>query len=181
MRGKNRILLCVCAAVLLLAGTVTGVYARYVRYAGEVKNSFDSAVSVNPTVSDGARNVSIAVGDTDYPVYVRAEIIVTWKNADGVVHFTQPGEGSDYSLALNMADWTENGDYYYCKKPVESNGSTDILIQSCTQLTGATPPEGFFLNVETIAQTVQAVGYTDGDGVNPATEIDAYKDAWGLS
>ena len=187
MKGKNRILLCVCAAVLLLAGTVTGVYARYIRYSSGVENKFDSAVSITPEFSNGASNVSIAVGGkTDYPVYVRAEIIVTWQDANGTVYFSKPSADRDYSLVLNLSatGWVEgDGDgYYYYKPRVESEGSTDILIKSWAQRAGANPPAAnYALNVEVIAQTVQAVGYTDGDGVDPTTEIEAYKDAWGLS
>ena len=102
MKGKNRILLFLCAAVLLLTGTLAVAYARYIRDTEEVKNSFDSAFSVIPTVNADANggmkeNVSVTVGDTDYPVYVRAAIVVTWQDADGTVYFAKPA-ATDYSL-----------------------------------------------------------------------------------
>ena len=182
MKGKKRILLlCLCAALLLLAGTAIGVYARYVRHVGEEENTFSSAVSIKPTVRGGTSDVYIEVGDTDYPVYVRAAIVITWQNEYGIVYFLKPA-ATDYSLSLKSeTGWTQGTDgYYYYKTPVKSGGQTAILIDRFTQ-TGAAPAEGYALNIEVIAQTVQAVGYTDGDGVNPATEIEAYKDAWGLS
>ena len=185
MKRRNSILLAICAVILLLAGTATGVYAKYVRQAGNVENTFAPAVSIIPEIKSGMSDIDIAVGPTDYPVYVRAAIIVTWQDNDGIVHFTKPAAGTDYTLALNLTNWEQGGDgYYYCKEPVKSTqetpGKTPVLINSCTQ-TGTPPAEGYALNLEVIAQTVQAVGYTDGDGVDPATEIDAYKDAWGVS
>ena len=182
MKRKKRILLCICAAALLLAGTVTGVYARYFRSASENKSPFTSAESIDPTVNEefsgGAKeNVSVAVGDTDYPVYVRAAIVITWQNADGIVYFSKPVAGRDYILTLNLdvGGWTSETDgYYYYKSPVSSRGETDVLITSCTQ-NGAAPADGYALNVEIIAQTVQAIGYTDDDTKQ------AYQDAWGIS
>lgn len=182
MKSKKTILLAVCAA-LLLAGTVAGVYARYIRRAGDVKNDFNAAVSVNPTVMEvvddpltGMQKVSVQVGDTDYPVYVRAEIVITWQNEAGIVYFSKPDTSRDYELVLNLTDgWKEGNDgYYYYTKPVESGEATTVLISSCTQRSTATPPDGYTLSVEIIAQTVQAVGSTDDD-----TKL-AYQDAWGL-
>ena len=57
---------------------------------------------------------------------------------------------------------------------MSSRGETDVLITSCTQ-NGAAPADGYALNVEIIAQTVQAIGYTDDDTKQ------AYQDAWGIS
>lgn len=171
MKRRNSILLAICAAVLILAGMFIGVYARYIRNSGDVKNTFDYAVSINPTVQD---DKSILVGDTEYPVYVRAAIVVTWQNSEGIVYFTKPVENSDYTLTLG-ADWTKGTDgYYYYKPAVSSGGQTGSLISSFRQ-TGETPVEDYALNVEIIAQTVQAVGYTDDDTKQ------AYQDAWGIS
>lgn len=182
MKGKNRILLFVCAAVLLLSGTLAVAYARYVRDAGEIESSFSSAFSVTPTVNetfDGGTksNVSVTVGNTDYPVYVRAAIVITWQDAAGTVYFSRPVETRDYTLSLNLSTngWTRGTDgYYYYKTPVKSGETTTILINSCTQ-NGEAPIDGYALNVEVIVQTVQAVGSTDDD------TKEAYEDAWGLS
>ena len=167
MKRRNSILLAICAAALLLAGAVTGVYAKYVHQADDVENTFDSAVSINPTVRD---DTSIYVGVTDYPVYVRAAIVVTWQS-NGVVYF-QP---VNYTLTLG-AGWTQGRDgYYYYESAVASGGQTGRLY-SDFQSTGTEPEDtGYALNVEIIAQTVQAVGYTDDDPKQ------AYQDAWGIS
>lgn len=158
---------------LLLSVSVTiSVIAYYVRSTGDVTNTFSPAVAVDPTVEGGNSNVKINVGVTDYPVYVRAAIVITWLDEDGNTIF---GYNGGYSLNLNLSQngWVKQGDYYYYQPPVESGGQTDILINTCEPTEN---PEGYTLNVEVIAQTVQAVGNTDANG-----EIPAYQDAWGIS
>lgn len=159
--------------VLLSASVVISVIAYYVRSTGDVTNTFSPAVAVDPTIEDGNSNVKINVGVTDYPVYVRAAIVITWLDEDGNTIF---GYDGTYDLKLNLTQngWVEQSDgYYYFRKPVESGGQTDVLINTCTP-TGN--PDAYTLNVDVIAQTVQAVGNTDANG-----EIPAYQDAWGLS
>lgn len=94
----------------------------------------------------------------------------------------EPAEASetDTDGDSEAGGWTKkvvNGlTYYFYTKPVESGGKTSVLIESYELKKEAKPPEeGYTLNVEVIAQTVQAIGTTDDD------EKDAYKDAWGIS
>ena len=164
---------------LLLSVSVTiSVIAYYVKNTGTVTNTFSPADAVDPTVIEEfdkqiKKNVKISVGNTDYPVYVRAAIVITWIDAEGNTVF---GYDGGYTLDLNLNSpngWTKRSDgYYYFQKPVKSNGETDILINRCE-------PNGdageYTLSVEIIAQTVQAVGSTD------TGEIPAYQDAWGIS
>lgn len=172
-------------AVVALAASL--VVAYFVKETGEVVNDFTPAASVNPTVLEESfdgitkKNVKVNVGESDYSVYVRAAIVITWKDEDGIVYFAEPVKDQDYSIVLNSTDWKlESDGYYYCILPVDGGEDTPVLIESCTQLD--TPIEGYTLSVDIIVQTVQAVGYTDLDENDPeSTEIPAYKDAWGLS
>lgn len=182
-------------ALAVIATMTVSVSAYFIRNSGEVKNKLIPAASVIPEINESfnertKENVCFDVGNTGYPVYVRAEIIVTWKNADGVVYFSKPLEYTDYSLTINGDYWKkgEDGYYYYWNKDtdlpiaVESGGSTEVLINRCRQIgQGEDLPEGYTLNVEILVQTVQAIGHTDGDGEDPATMIPAYEDAWDLS
>lgn len=156
----------------------TLVLAYYLRSTVEAENSFAPAGAVTPNVVetlDGntMENVCIEVGNTGYPVYVRAEIVLTWKDSNGSVFFSQPVLNTDYTLTLNTTDWEKgaNGNYYYCKTPTESGRKTPALITHCEQITDM--PE-YTLNVEILTQTVQAVGTTD------TGNVPAWKDAWGL-
>lgn len=108
MKRKNRILLVVgVVVVLLLAGTMTGIYARYIRYSNEAVNTFSPASVSNPEVSETfngnvKKDVAITVPDNGYPVYVRAKIVITWKmkspeyqngsDQKWLVHYKMPEE-----------------------------------------------------------------------------------------
>lgn len=202
MKRRTVISLSVCILVLLVVGLFTGTYARYIRSSGDVENTFSPAISITPTVEetfDGIvkENVHFSVGQTEYPVYVRAAIITWKKNSSsagigqpGDIHFTKPVEGAvtdagnpddgtpatysgDYLLDLNLSDWEKRSDgYYYCKTPIPSGDITPVLIKSCRQVNPEHAPEGYSLSVELLVQTVQAVGTTD------AENKDAYLDAW---
>lgn len=182
-----RLLLIVLAMVAVVSGTIS---AYYIKNAGKVTNTFTPADSVQPEVVedfDGnvKENVYVKVGNTGYPVYVRAEIVITWQKEDGTVYFANPIEDSDYKLDLILSEagsttgWVKGNDgYYYYQTPVESDGKTSALIKKCVPISKG-PTSEYTLNVEIIVQTVQAIGYTDGENSKPV--IDAYKDAWGIS
>lgn len=170
--------------IMVLAAIIAvSVFAAYLRNSGEVKNTFKPADSVVPQINETfdktvKENVYFEVGDTDYPVYVRAAIVITWQNKDGIVYFSKP-EDTDYTIDLNMTDWELREDgFYYFKDSVVSRGKTSNLINSCVQINEA-PVDGYTLSVEIIVQTVQAVGSTDGENGAPVT--DAWKDAWVIS
>ena len=202
MKQKKSRIIMYSALLIAIVMIVTAVFvsAKYIKRA-TVKNSFTPAVPVTPEVYepefDGSikENVPIYVGETGYDVYVRATIVITWKDKDGVVLYEFPVESvpimsgpldqetviyteGDYTLSLNLSDtgWVYSNDdgYYYYTKPVASEGYTDILVKECKP-TVAPDPDGPFLSVEIVAQTIQAAGTTD-DG-----DIPAYKNAWNTS
>lgn len=173
------ILLAVLALVTAIAAPVI---AQFIKNSGNVVNAFSPAESVTPEIMetfDGntvKKDVYFKVGETDYPVYVRAAIVFTWQQKDGTVYFSQPTEGIDYTLYLNSTDWEKGSDgFYYFNKSVKSDGETSVFIKSCEQIKEA-PDDDYTLSVEIIVQTVQAIGATDD-----ASEKEAWKDAWGLS
>ena len=168
----KRLLTALILFLLLSASVAISVIAYYVRSTGDVTNTFSPAVAIDPTIAEGNSNIKINVGETNYPVYVRAAIVITWLDEDGNTIF---GYNGIYDLELNLTQngWVKHGDYYYFKTPVKSGGQTDVLINTCTPTEN---PDEYTLNVDVIAQTIQAVGNTDANG-----EIPAYQDAWGLS
>ena len=181
-KSRLGILLIVIALIAVIA---VPVLAQYIKNSGEVTNTFTTADSVKPeiieTFVDNAikKDVYFKVGDTGYPVYVRAAIVITWQDKDGTVYFSNPTKDTDYTLDLNSTDWEKRDDgFYYYKESIESGGKTTYLINECKQKKEA-PADGYTLSVEIIVQTVQAVGSTDGE--NGAPEIDAWEDAWGIS
>lgn len=164
-------------AVFLLAGSVVAYLSTS---SDEVSNTLQTEQAQNPTIQETFENnektdVTVNVGTTGYAVYVRAAVVVTWKNAEGHVMAVAPVEGTDYTININGTDWLKdsNGFYYY-KNPVPDAGVTSNLIDLCKPVEGRAP-EGFRLNVEIIAQTIQALGTTD------AGDVPAVVDAWGVT
>lgn len=176
VKRKAVIGLLVCIFVLIVSAGFAIAYLSATTDA--VTNTFEEATASNPSVSETFSNniksdVRIDIGSPGYAVYVRAALVINWKeSANGSVLGTAPELGTDYSLTLGD-EWVkaEDGFYYYLS-PI-SSGKTPALIVECKPLVDA-PEEGCALNVEIIAQTVQAVGETD-DGTALAVE-----DAWGI-
>lgn len=179
-QSKRKRILPVFLTVLLIAAvTVATVYAYLKTSTPAVTNSFAADVDPDITITESFKddvksNVAVQVGDTGYSVYVRAAIVVTWKNAEnGDVLATKPVAGVDYTITLNDSDWFEKDGFYYHKAAVPSEGTTANFIISCKPIAGKAPA-GYGLNVEIVAQTIQSAGTTD-TGDTPAVT-----DAWGV-
>lgn len=114
----------------------------------EIQEEFDSVTKENVTVQNTG----------DIPAYVRAAIVVTWQDEAGNVYGQAPVADTDYRISLNLTDWTLVDGYYYYGQPVAAEASTTNLINSCSVNTNTTPPEGYYLCVEILAQGIQAEG-----------------------
>jgi len=187
-----RITVILCAILALTAITVLAYLSTTT---GSLVNIFkpanDPEVNINevttPAIKDGMitekSDVKVNVGNPGYAVYVRAVIVVNWEknNTEGTYHATKPVLDTDYTLNLNAIDWFEHNGFYYHKAMVAFDGHTEstketaALINSCSQIAGTAPP-GYHLDVQIIAQTIQALGTTDNDAANP--NIPAVTDAW---
>lgn len=180
--SKKRITVFVLTVILLIAVSAATVYAYLRTSIGTVENSFDAAADPQPTIEETfvdrvKTDVAVNVGNPGYSVYVRAAIVVTWEDANGVLA-TPPVEGTDYEITLNTGDWFEKDwfekdGFYYLKEPI-IGGKTAVLIEELRELKDA-PKDGYKLHVEIISQTIQALGSTDGGGTPAVT------DAWGVS
>ena len=180
---KHKILCYLLIAVAIIAVITASVYAAFFKSSGAVKNTFAPAVSKIPDIQEAfdgnvKKDVKIAVGETQYPVYVRAALVFNWQDKDDtneVVYFSQPVEGEDYTLTVNDAKWKLKDDgFYYYSDPVASKGETEALIFECKPIKDA-PDADYTLSVKILAQTVQAVGHTDEDTKT------AVEDAWNMA
>ena len=159
-KRKNMILL--VSLILLLTITLGATIAFIYTQTQSVTNIFKPS-NVTCEVDeefDGEikKNVSIRnAGDTE--AYIRATIVVNWKDSSGNVSAVKPVETGnpkvdDYSLTLgDMSNWLYKDGYYYYTSPVEMNDSTDILISNCEQLK---QKKGYFLSVEILAEAIQS-------------------------
>lgn len=183
-----RILIVGVILLILLAGSALAYLFSSTR-AGATSN-FTPAKDSDPTINDTSFYVN--VGDPGYAMYVRAAIVVNWEKKDsaGTYHASAPVVDTDYTISLNTAangPWFRGEDgFYYHKTMVAYDGTdpnsqnTAVLINSCQVKDEAVVPDGYHLNVEIIAQTIQALGTTDNDvNGNPvAVGIPAVEDAW---
>lgn len=157
------------AVIVLLAGAVGGTWAFLVAQSEPVENNFTYA-HVRCTIDekfDGTTKSDVKIQNTgDISAYIRARIVVTWKDASGNVSAV-PVENTDYTITFNGEKWTQQGDYWYCKTAVNPDDFTPELITECKKTDNANVPDGYDLSVEILADAIQS---------EPANAV---KEAWG--
>ena len=167
--------------ILLLLGMTIGGVVAYLFMSGEsVKNTFKAEASTDPTIletmdSNVKTDVKVNVGNPGYAVYVRAAVVITWRDSDGNVLAQSPVADTDYTISMGDG-WFSHDGFWYCKTMVKSpdgqeDGISPTLINTCKALTSK---PGYHLHVEIISQTIQALGTTD-EGDKPAVT-----EAWGI-
>lgn len=175
-RGMKRSLVLVVSLLALLLVVAGGTLA-WLTAQDSVSNTFTPA-HVTCDVEekfDGKTKSDVTIKNTsDIPVYIRASIVVTWKDSNGNVYGQLPVAGTDYTMTMaNDSKWVPNGGYYYYTSPVAVGDTTGTLISSCTVKAGATPPgDDYKLSVEIIAEAIQsqpdrAVGQAWGVKIAP--------------
>lgn len=126
--------------VVLMFCLVTGTVAYLIKQnsvknefvLGEVKTDVIEDFDANKNIKE---NVSIKnIGNV--PSYIRATIIILWKDKDGNIIEGVPKESEDYSIKFSeSSNWLKGNDgYYYYRTPVEPDNNTDILIKECEQI-----------------------------------------------
>lgn len=167
MRKRNiLILLCTC---LIGALTVGATLAYLLAEGGQAENVFtpayvSCAVSEDGYTGDGNTQTettsksNVRIENTgNIPAYIRAYIVINWKNEDGTGYAQTPVENTDYSLQLAQGTgWFFADGAWYFSEAVAPQMLTDVLITSCQVLEGANAPENAHLSVEIVATAVQA-------------------------
>lgn len=154
--GFGRQVLLLAAIVVIAMGVVGGTVAYLVTKTDPVVNTFTPGVvscEIDETF-DGTTKSNVYVTNTgNTNAYIRAAIIVTWKDAAGNIAATVPAKGTDYTLELNETDWVEHDGYYYYKGSVAPNAQTEKLITTCTDLRSN---GDYTLCVEILADAIQS-------------------------
>ena len=168
--AKRSLVLVVSVLVLLLAvagGTLAWLTAR-----DSVNNTFTPAhvtCDVAEKFENGIKSGVKIKNTSDIPAYIRAYIVVTWKDSTGNVYGQKPVAGTDYKMSINTnKGWTQKDGYWYCNTAVASGGFTPVLIDSCTSNNSA-PNDNYNLSVEIIAEAIQS---------SPAEAVGT---AWGVT
>ena len=154
--GFGRQVLLLAALVVIAMGVVGGTVAYLVTKTDPVVNTFtpgEVSCKIDETF-DGTTKSNVYVTNTgNTNAYIRAAIIVTWKDAAGNIAATVPAKGTDYTLELNETDWVEHDGYYYYKGSVAPNAQTEKLIKTCTDLRSN---GDYTLCVEILADAIQS-------------------------
>lgn len=167
MKKLNKItIFAIC--ILAIALTVGSTLAFLIDSDGPVENTFTGSKVTSEVVEefkDGVKKDVKIKNTGDTPAYIRAAIVVTWKDAEGGNVLGQvPKPGEDYSIAYNTDEqtepagkWAKEGNYYYWSNPVEPGKTTGVLITECKQLKTITVGNTtYYLNVEIICSAIQA-------------------------
>ena len=167
--------------LLLLTLSVGGVTAYLSASSGSLKNVLP--IAEKPDITVGKDN-SISVPDKGYAVFLRAAVVVNWEKTDEgqrniLAAMPEEGEGKDYTVSVN-SNWVKVGDFYYYEPVIVEGGDIPAPV-SFQVLPGNRHPE-YELKMTVYAQTVQAVGETDGDPkANPVIPpVPAVVDAWNV-
>ena len=158
-RGMKRSLVLVVSLLALLLVVAGGTLA-WLTAQDSVSNTFTPAhvtCAVDETF-DGTTKSNVSIKNTsDIPVYIRASIIVTWKDSSGNVYGQLPVAGTDYTMTMaNDSKWVPIGGYYYYPSPVAVGDTTGTLINKCVVSATAKKPNGYDLSVEIIAEAIQS-------------------------
>ena len=168
--AKRSLVLVVSVLVLLLA--VAGGTLAWLTAQDSVNNTFTPA-HVTCTVEEtfnGTEKTNVQIKNTsDIPAYIRAYIVVTWKDADGNVYGKLPVANTDYTMTMGPNGWAQKDGYWYCNTAVASGANTPVLISNCEVKDNATIPDGYKLSVEIIAEAIQS---------SPAEAVGT---AWGVT
>lgn len=166
--AKRSLVLVVSVLVLLLA--VAGGTLAWLTAQDSVNNTFTPA-HVTCTVEEtfnGTEKTNVQIKNTsDIPAYIRAYIVVTWKDSTSNVYGQLPVANTDYTIVMAQnTGWVTGSDgYYYYTSPVAVGGNTDTLISECEPVAGKAPNDNYNLSVEIIAEAIQSVPTTTVEGV----------------
>lgn len=172
--GAKRSLVLVVSVLALVLAVAGGTLAWLTANSGPVTNTFTPA-QVTCTVEetfDGTTKSDVKIKNTsNIDAYIRAYVVVTWKNAEGNVYGKLPVKDTDYTIEYATdTGWGEGSDgYYYYTSPVAANdGLTGVLITKCKPVNGKAPAD-YDLSVEIIAEAIQSLPATTVASVWPVT------------
>lgn len=157
MKKRNLVLL--ISLMLVLTMAAGGTLAFLTAQTDSVVNTFTPAKSsadIDEGTFDGSVKQYAKVTNTsedNVTVYIRAQVIVTWKKGNDVLGET-PVAGTDYDITYpSDTGWFKVGDYYYYKDKVAPAASTNNLL---TNGKAYKEKGDYKLSIEILAQSIQA-------------------------
>jgi len=147
----------VAALALALAVGAGATVAYLVDSTGPVDNEFSPvAISIVPEedFEDNVKSDIAFTNTSEVPVYVRATLAVSWRDAAGNIVPQPEGAGYDLAMGAVQTGWFQVDDVYYCADAVDPGDKTPVMLSAIT----ATFPEGsgYQLNVDVLYEAIQA-------------------------
>ena len=148
--GKLNRRFLVALSLILLLGIACGVTIAYIiAEGGTVANSFTPGEVLCSV--DNSYNVT---NEGNVDAYLRAAVIVNWKNSNGDVSGIAPKKDINYTLAVGDG-WFEGGDgYYYYEDVVAPKQAAATPVVTVSNATGT--PDGFSLDVQVLGEAIQS-------------------------
>ena len=181
MKNKTKTLWIVLSIALLLTVSVGSTLAYLITSSEDVENTFTPSYVTCQIVEtrfdpNGSKEGVYVTNTGNIDAYIRAAVVVTWKDAENgnVYGGGKPEAGTDYTIEMDKG-WTYNttDGFWYCNTAIEPGKDTPVLIKSCYPNADETPA-GYGLNVEILAQAIQATGMTGTQSYTAA-------EAWSLA
>ena len=151
---------CVC---ILACAAVSGSLAWLISTPEPVVNEFtpgEVTILVDETFN-GTTKSDVRIKNTgNVPAYIRVALIPAWVDDEGNIA-AKPASLGDCNITWGKVgngyedDWFIGSDgFYYCKTVIEPDGSTPILIKSCTVKDGE---HKYDFELQIIASAVQSL------------------------
>ena len=161
-----------CSIALLVIGMVGGSLAYLFTNTETVTNTFTPPtvdVDIEETVKTGEKTDVYFHNTADYPVYMRALLVINWEDASGNIVGNVP-EGYSYTDSGIASGWVAKDGYYYYTQAVAAGDTSTNLIDRIVE----TVPENaeYHLRVDVMVETIQAEPKTavvEAWGVDPTT------------
>lgn len=173
---KKRNLILFVSLVLVIGLAAGGTLAYLTAKSDSVVNTFTPAKSstyIDEGKFDGSVKHYAKVTNTsedNVTVYIRAQVIVTWKKGNDVLGET-PVAGTDYDITYpSNSGWFKVGDYYYYKDKVAKDDSTNNLL---TDGKAYKDKGDYQLSIEILAQSIQADPASAVEEAWPAVKVDS--------
>lgn len=159
--GAKRSLVLVVSVLALVLAVAGGTLAWLTANSGPVTNTFTPAqvsCEVDETFQNNVKSAVSIKNTSNIDAYIRAYVVVTWKDEQGNVYGKPPVKDTDYTIEYATGTGWEKGSdgYYYYTSPVAANdGLTGVLITKCKPVNGKAPTD-YDLSVEIIAEAIQS-------------------------
>ena len=171
--------------VLLLLCTVSGVVANavYAKYTTDLNTSVNVNVVgegkvqiqvVKQVVKDDEWEYSIShTAESKIPAYIRFTVVTNWKQKEGDALWYQGPENVTVTVPGTVPGAAPNAQeldgYYYCVVDGKAEIAVGTVISGITVTTEDSPPSGYELDVQILAEAIQCM---------PASVVGT---AWGVT